>query len=45
VDRNRGIPIRWSKEDKNHVALLQLSSGLVAFKQAHLATLAATQPG
>jgi putative transposase len=45
LNRNRGILIRWSKKDENHLALLQLSSGLIAFKKAHLATLAATQPG
>ncbi len=45
MNRNRGILIRWSKKDENHLALLQLSSGLIAFKKAHLATLAATQPG
>jgi putative transposase len=45
LNRNRGILIRWSKKDENHLALLQLSSGLIAFKKAHLATIAATQPG
>ena len=25
--------IRWSKKDKNHLALLQLASGLIAFKK------------
>jgi len=45
LNRNRGILIRWSKKDNNHLALLQLASGLIAFKKAHLATLAATQPG
>jgi transposase len=45
LNRNRGILIRWSKKDENHLALLQLSSGLIAFKKAHLATLAASQPG
>jgi putative transposase len=45
LNRNRGILIRWSKKDENHLALLQLSSGLIAFKKAQLATLAATQPG
>jgi len=34
--------IRWSKKDENHLALLQLAS---AFKKAHLAELAAAQPG
>lgn len=49
LNRNRGILIRWSKKDQNHLALLQLASGLIAFKKAHLAELvsaaAATQPG
>jgi putative transposase len=45
LNRNRGILIRWSKKDENHLALLQLSSGLIAFKKAHLATIAATLPG
>jgi hypothetical protein len=36
------ILIRWSKKDENHLALLQLASGLIAFKKAHHAT---TQPG
>jgi putative transposase len=45
LNRNRGILIRWSKKDENHLALLQLASGLIAFKKAHIATLAATQPG
>jgi len=45
LNRNRGILIRWSKKDENHLALLQLASGLIAFKKARLATLAASQPG
>jgi putative transposase len=45
LNRNRAILIRWSKKDQNHLALLQLASGLIAFKKAHLATLAAAQPG
>ena len=40
LNRNRGILIRWSKKDENHLALLQLASGLIAFKKAH----AAAQP-
>ena len=32
LNRNRGILIRWSKKDRNHLALLQLASGLIAFK-------------
>jgi transposase len=45
LNRNRAILIRWSKKDENHLALLQLASGLIAFKKAHLATLAAAHPG
>ncbi len=41
LNRNRGILIRWSKKDENHLALLQLASGLIAFKKAHAAKLAA----
>jgi hypothetical protein len=37
--------VRWSKKNENHLALLQLASGLIAFKKAHLAELAATQAG
>jgi len=44
LNRNRGILIRWSKKDENHLALLQLASGLIAFKKAHLATLTAALP-
>ena len=45
LNRNRALLTRWSKKDENHLALLQLASGLIAFKRARLATLAATQPG
>ena len=45
LNRNRGILIRWSKKDQNHLALLQLASGLIAFKKAHTARLATAQPG
>ena len=38
LNRNRAILIRWSKKDDNHLALLQLASGLIAFKKAHAAT-------
>lgn len=41
LNRNRAILIRWSKKDQNHLALLQLASGLIAFKKAHAARLAA----
>jgi putative transposase len=45
LNRNRGLLIRWCKKDENHLALLQLASGLIAFKKAHTARLAANQPG
>jgi hypothetical protein len=41
LNRNRAILIRWSKKDDNHLALLQLASGLIAFKKAHAAGLPA----
>ncbi len=41
LNRNRGILIRWSKKDQNHLALLHLASGLIALKKAHAATLTA----
>jgi len=41
LNRNRGILIRWCKEDDNHLALLQLAAGLIAFKKARRAL----QPG
>jgi hypothetical protein len=39
MNRNRGILIRWSKKDENHLALLQLAGGLIAYKKAHAARL------
>lgn len=39
LNRNRALLIRWSKKDHNHLALLQLASGLIAFKKAHAAAL------
>jgi hypothetical protein len=45
LNRNRALLIRWSKKDENHLALLQLASGLIAFKKAHAARLAAALPG
>ena len=45
LNRNRAILIRWSKKDANHLALLQLAAGLIAFKKAHTARLALTQAG
>jgi putative transposase len=45
LNRNRGILIRWSKKDENHLALLQLASGLIALKKAQAATIALDLPG
>jgi putative transposase len=39
LNRNRALLIRWSKKDENHLALLQLACGLIAFKKAHAAAL------
>jgi putative transposase len=44
LNRNRALLIRWSKKDENHLALLQLASGLIAFKKARAATLQAALP-
>lgn len=38
LNRNRALLIRWSKKDENHLAFLQLASGLIAFKKARAAT-------
>ena len=45
MNRNRGILIRWSKKDENHLALLMLASGLIAYKKARTATLPTALPG
>jgi len=37
LNRNRGILVRWSKKEENHLALLHLSCGLIAFRRAHRA--------
>jgi hypothetical protein len=29
----------WSKKPQNHLALMQLAAGLIAFKKAHTAAL------
>jgi putative transposase len=42
LNRNRALLTRWSKKPDNHRALLQLASGLIAFKKARLAN---AQPG
>lgn len=45
LNRNRALLIRWSKKDENHLALLQLACGLIAFKKARAARLAHALPG
>jgi len=45
LNRNRALLIRWSKKAGNHLALLQLASGIIAFRKAHAARLAATLQG
>lgn len=45
LNRNRGVLIRWSKKDENHLALLQLACGLIAFKKAHATQLATALQG
>jgi len=45
LNRNRALLIRWSKKDENHLALLQLACGLIAFKKAHAARLTTNLPG
>ena len=42
LNRNRALLIRWSKKPGNHLALLQLACGLIAFKKARKAELAHT---
>ena len=45
LNRNRALLIRWSKKAGNHLALLQLASGIIAFRKAHAARLAAALQG
>lgn len=45
LNRNRALLIRWSKKDENHLALIQLASGLIAFKKARAATAATALAG
>jgi hypothetical protein len=45
LNRNRALLVRCSKKAENHLALLQLASGLIAFKKAHAARLAAALQG
>jgi len=37
MNRNRALLIRWSKKPENHLALMHLAAGLIAFKKAHTA--------
>lgn len=41
ADRNRAVLIRRSNRGQNHLALLQLADGLIAFKKGRLVTVAA----
>jgi hypothetical protein len=43
LNRNRAILVRWSKKDENHLALLQLACGVIAFKKACTARRALAQ--
>ena len=45
LNRNRALLIRWSKKDENHLALLQLACGLIAFKKARAAMITQALPG
>jgi putative transposase len=45
LNRNRALLIRWSKKDENHLALLQLACGLIAYKKAYTARFAHALPG
>ena len=44
MNRNRALLIRWSKKDENHLALLQLAAGLIAFKKARATTTTTVLP-
>ncbi len=37
LNRSRALLIRWSKKPENHLALMQLAAGLIAFKKAQAA--------
>ena len=45
LNRNRALLVRWSKKPENHLALLQLACGLIAFKKARAARLALALTG
>ncbi len=34
MNRSRALLPRWSKRPNNHLALMQLAAGLIAFKKA-----------
>lgn len=38
LNRNRALLIRWSKKADNHLALMHLAAGLIAFKKARAAS-------
>jgi putative transposase len=40
LNRYRGLLVRWSKKPENHLALLQLGCGVIAWRQAEVAALA-----
>jgi putative transposase len=45
INRNRALLVRWSKKDENHLALLMLACGLIAYKKARAATTTAALAG
>ena len=45
MNRSRALLIRWSKKPDNHLALMQLAAGLIAFKKAHAARQAQALQG
>jgi len=45
MNRSRALLIRWSKKADNHLALMQLAAGLIAFKKAHAARQAEALQG
>ena len=45
LNRNCALRIGWSKKAANHLALLQLAFGLIAFRKAYAARLQATLRG
>jgi putative transposase len=42
MNRNRALLIRWSKKAENHLALMHLAAGLIAFKKAQAAATETT---